>query len=81
MNLSVESPELPEAFLYQYIIVSYSEIQHYGMGKVGNNKTSELWVLSNSLNQQILITYTTMAMNDLHAVHSSKYPFNNTSIS
>lgn len=53
MNLSVESPELPEAFLYQYIIVSYSEIQHYGMGKVGNNKTSELWVLStgNSLNQ------------------------------
>lgn len=51
MNFSVESPELPEAFLYQYIIVSYSEIQHYGMGKVGNNKTSELWVLSNSLNQ------------------------------
>lgn len=50
MNLSVESPELPEAFLYQYILVSYSEIQHYG-GKVGNNKTSELWVLSNSLNQ------------------------------
>lgn len=54
MNLSVESPELPEAFLYQYILVSYSEIQHYGMGKVGDNKTSELWVLwvlSNSLNQ------------------------------
>lgn len=54
MNLSVESPEFPEAFLYQYIIVSYSEIQHYGMGKVGDNKTSELWVLwvlSNSLNQ------------------------------